>query len=132
MGETLKFQDNDNNHRCHADTLGQLQAGVVKGTVTKNTPNAYFMGRELLEAFPGSKGHGEAFLKMDCTGSGTGNSRRSKNRIVVKVKVNRNRGAETLELVEGEAWLWRHDDRVLKLDDGFFKRAQTMRKFAGA
>jgi hypothetical protein len=24
---------------------------------------------------------------------------------------------------------WRHDDRLLKLDDGFFKRAQSMRSY---
>lgn len=121
MGETLKYNDNDNNHRCHADTLGQLQGGIVKGTFTSKSPNAYFMGMELLQAFPGSKGPGEYFLKKDCTGSGSGNSQRSKNRIIVKVDADG-------KLIEGEAWLWRHDNRVLKLDGGFLERAKFMRK----
>lgn len=123
MGQELQYAENDNNHRCHGDTLGQLQGGIVKGTITDQTANAYYIGVELLKEFPTAKPTGHKFLKKDCTGSGTGKSTRSKNRIVVRVDAS---GA----LVEGEAWLWRHDDRVLKLGKGFFERAKTLRSIA--
>jgi hypothetical protein len=120
MGQTLQYAENDQNHKNHADTLGQLQGGVVKGKITDKTANAYYIGVELLAEFPGAKPPDCKFLKKDCTGSGSGNSARSKNRIVVLVDASSN-------LVEGEAWLWRHDNRVLKLGAGFFERAKFMR-----
>jgi hypothetical protein len=97
-----------------------LQRGVAKGTITDKTANAYYSGHELLAEFPGAEPSGHKFLKKDCTGSGSGNSQRSKNRIIVLVDGSSN-------LVEGEAWLWRHDNRVLKLGNGFFERAKFMR-----
>jgi hypothetical protein len=120
MGETLKYLEADRSHQNDADTLGQLQGGVVKGTITDKTPNAYYIGVELLAEFPMAKPPGFKFLKKDCTGSGTGKSDRSKNRIVVLVDASG-------QLVEGEGWLWRHDNRVLKLSPGFFVRAQFLR-----
>ncbi|MBL8675302.1 MAG: hypothetical protein JNL07_10470 [Rhodospirillales bacterium] len=123
MGQELLYAENDQNHKNHADTLGQLQGGIVKGTINGDTPNAPYTGFELLREFPTAKPAGFKFLKKDCTGSGTGNSQRSKNRIVVLVDA-------AGQLVEGEAWLWRHDDRVLKLTKGFFERAKGMRNFA--
>ena len=116
----LIYNPNEQEHVNFADTLGTLQGRVVKGTVNKNTANAYYMGVELLAKFPGSKTGGEYFLKMDATGHGTGNSQRSKNRLVVKVNAAGG-------LIEGEAWVWRHDNRIEKLGSGFFARAKMLR-----
>lgn len=121
MGQLLTFNANDREHKNFADTLGILQGRVVTGDVTTDTENADYHGHELEAAFPGSKGTG-AFLKADCTGAGETKTGRSQNRIVVKVD-------DARELVEGAAWLWRHDARVLQLDSGFFQAAQTMRKY---
>lgn len=122
MGETIAYNENDHEKKTWADDLGQLQGGIIKGTITSTSPNAYFMGLELLKEFPNAKADGEYFLKKDGVGKGSGNSSRSKNRIIVKVDAG---GA----LVENTGWLWRHDDRVLALGSGFFTRAQMMRKF---
>ena len=116
----LAYNDNEDEHKNFADTLGALQGRIVKGTVNKNTLNAYYIGIELEQKFPNSKQFGEYFLKADCTGSGTGNSQRSKNRVVVKVDANG-------RLVENTGWVWRHDNRVEKLGVGFSRRAQFFR-----
>jgi hypothetical protein len=79
----LKYNDNEQEHRGFADTLGQAQGLILMGKLTRETAR--------------------------------------QNRIIVRLDTN---GA----LVEGWAVAWRHDDRLLKLDDGFFKRAQSMRK----
>lgn len=117
----LVYNGNEREHVNFADTLGMLQGRVVKGLVTSKTPHAYYIGLELLAKFPGAKAKDEMFLKADATGSGTGNSQRSKNRVIVRVD-------STGTLVEGEAWIWRHDNRVEKLGEGFFKRAEMHRK----
>jgi len=117
----LVYNANEREHVNFADTLGALQGRVVKGTVNKSSANAYYMGVELLAKFPGAKTGGEYFLKADATGQGTGNSERSKNRVIVKVNAAGG-------LIEGEAWIWRHDNRIEKLGSGFFTRAQMFRK----
>jgi hypothetical protein len=118
----LVYNENEREHVNFADTLGELQGGIVKGTFNRNSPNAYYMGIELLETYPTARGVGEVFLKKDAVGSGSGNSQRSKNRLIVKTD-------STGKLIENEAWVWRHDNRILKLGAGFFKRAATMRAF---
>lgn len=124
MGDTLKFNENEREHKNFADTLGTLQGRVVTGAVTEDTEHAYYKGVELLEVFPDAKGDGK-FLKADCTGAGKAKNGRSQNRIIVKID-------SSGTLVEGEAWVWRHDDRVLKLDAGFFAAAKTMRSYIEA
>ena len=47
---------------------------------------------------------------------------RSQNRIIVKTNTDGT-------LVEDWAVAWRHDNRLLQLDKGFFDRAKTMRSF---
>ena len=121
MNDTL-YNENDQDHKSWADTLGQLQAEVVKGTRTLQTAHAYFGGFELLAIDPSARGEGENFIKKDATGSGKVKGGRSKNRVIVKVDAA---GA----LIEGQAWVWRHDDRFLKLGAGFFKRAKMMRDY---
>jgi hypothetical protein len=79
------------------------------------------MGIELLAADPSARGPDETFLKKDTPGKGTGNSERSKNRVVVKIDAD-----DTL--IENQAWRWRHDDRILKLGKGFFVRAKMLRE----
>jgi len=93
----------------------------VKGRRTKKTANAYYIGLELLKEFPTAKGTGEYFLKKDSTFTGKSNFSRSTNRIIVKVDAQD-------KLIENEAWIWRHDDRILKLGAGFFKRAVMYRE----
>ena len=119
---TLAYNENDLEHKNFADTLGQLQGEVIKGTINQNSPNAYYIGLELVDAYPMARGPNEIFLKKDATGSGSGNSQRSKNRLIVKVNA-------AGKLIEGEAWVWRHDNRIQKLGPGFFTRAEIMRKF---
>ncbi|WP_374369896.1 hypothetical protein [Tabrizicola sp.] len=116
----LTYNPNEREHVNFADTLGTLQGRVAKGTVNKSTANAYYIGVELLAKYPGSKSGGEYFLKMDATGHGSGSSERSKNRLIVKVN-------SAGGLIEGEAWVWRHDNRIEKLGSGFFTRAKMLR-----
>ena len=97
-----------------------LQGGIDCKRVTaerKRGNNAYYMGVELLKEFPEANAGGKTFLKADCVGSGKTPNGRSQNRIVVAVKDGK--------VVEGEAWLWRHDNRVLKLGPGFFQSMDT-------
>jgi hypothetical protein len=117
----LKYNDNEQEHRGFGDTLGQTQGQIIKGTLTQATAHAYYAGHELKTAGE-TWNPGEFHLKKDCTGSGKTPNGRSQNRIIVRIDAN---GA----LVEGWAVAWRHDDRLLKLDDGFFKRAKTMRDY---
>ena len=116
----LTYNPNEQEHVNIADTQGTLQGRVAKGTVNKSTANAYYIGVELLAKYPGSKSGGEYFLKMDATGHGSGSSERSKNRLIVKVN-------SAGGLIEGEAWVWRHDNRIEKLGSGFFTRAKMLR-----
>lgn len=121
----LDYNDNNREHVNVADNLGLLLGGIDKGTVTRNTPNAYYLGIELEKADPGNvRDAGEYYLKKDSIDQNRkkslGQNTRSSNRVVVKVTLDG-------RPVEGEAWLWRHDGRVEKLGSGFFKRAQTMR-----
>lgn len=115
----LKYNSNDREHVGFADTLGMLQANIALGRVTRDTDHSYYAGHEMPA---GSKGQGEYFLKGDCTGAGATAHGRSKNRIIVKM-------SKDDKLVEGAAWAWRHDNRILKLDAGFFERAQFMRSY---
>lgn len=114
----LTYNDNDHMHRCHGTTLGQLQAGVVKGTITKTTSHSFYSGHELrgFDMHP-AKGH---YLKRDCVGSGKPSYGRTQNRIIVRVTTSG-------RLVENFALLWRHDERIIKLGSGFFKRAAAFR-----
>ncbi len=118
----LIYNENEQEHKNFADTLGGLQGRVVKGIVTRSTEHAYYIGLEIEAKFPGSKTGGEYFLKCDATGSGSGNSQRSKNRVVVKVD-------SSGKLIENTGWIWRHDNRVEKMGAGFFARAKVFRAF---
>jgi hypothetical protein len=120
MGEIYKWEDKDE-CRNAGRTLGQLQGMILKKKITKATTktihkNAYYMGIELENEFPKAaevrSSCGGYYLKWDVPGEGSGN--RPKNRAVVLVDENDN-------LVEGKAWLWRHDDRVLELTPIWFK-----------
>ena len=115
----LVYNDNDQEHRGFADTLGQLQGGIEAGTYTKTTMHAYYAGHELRDSGVSWEGY---YLKKDCTGSGKTANGRSKNRVIVAL-------TDDDDLVEGWAVAWRHDDRLLSLDEGFFKRAKTMRDY---
>jgi hypothetical protein len=116
---TLTYQDNEQEHRGFADTLGQLQGGIIMGTLTRNTTHAYYAGHELQKQ--GIQFNG-LYLKKDCPGNGQTATGRSQNRIIVAVGTDG-------KLIENWAVAWRHDDRLLHLSDGFFERAKTMRAF---
>ena len=116
----LTYSENDREHVNFADSLGQLQGQITKGSTTKDTAHSYYMGAELLVAYPGSKSGGEYFLKIDGVGSGKSKDGRSTNRIIVKVDANGT-------LIENTGWVWRHDNRVMKLSAGFFTRALVRR-----
>jgi hypothetical protein len=117
---TLTYNDNVQEHRGFADTLGQLQGGILKGTYTRNSTHAYYAGHELRDGDEAPGAH--YYLKMDCPGSGRTRNGRSQNRIIVGM-------TRQNELIEGWAVAWRHDDRLLLLSAGFFTRAQGMRDF---
>ena len=114
---TLTFNSNEREHINIADDLGLLLGTVDKGTY-KKLPNSYYMGMELSLAGE-IKPAGCEYRKKDIAGQGKGN--RTKNRIIVAVDTT------TEKVVEDLAYLWRHDDRVLKLSAGFFTRAATYR-----
>ncbi|MFI8746798.1 hypothetical protein ACIGKL_16755 [Pseudomonas sp. NPDC077186] len=116
---TLKYNDNDQEHRGFADTLGQMLGLIDKGKLDRNTSHAYYAGHELRDSGVTWSGH---FLKRDCPGSGKTKLGRSQNRVIVNIDSND-------DLVEGWAVAWRHDDRLLLLDAGFFKRAAQMRDY---
>jgi hypothetical protein len=117
--QVLKYNDNEQEHRGFADTLGQTQGLILTGKLTSKTAHAYYAGHELKTQ--GEKWEkGEFHLKKDCPGAGKTKMGRSQNRIIVRIDTNG-------QLVEGWAVAWRHDDRLLKLGDGFFKRAESMR-----
>lgn len=115
----LTYNDNEQEHKGFADTLGQLQGGIEAGTYTRDTMHAYYAGHELRDQ--GESWNG-IYLKKDCSGSGKTVHGRSQNRIIVKTTAEG-------ELVEDWAVAWRHDNRLLLLDTGFFKRAKMMRDF---
>jgi hypothetical protein len=116
---TLTYNDNEQEHKSFADTLGQMQGMILKGTLTKDTSHAYYAGHELRTAGVTFSG---VYLKKDCPGKGATANGRSQNRIVVATTTDG-------KLVEDWAVAWRHDDRLLELSDGFFKRAKTMRDY---
>lgn len=116
---TLTYNENEQEHKNFADTLGQMQGQIIKGTLTSSTSHAYYAGHELRDAgvtFTGT------YLKRDCPGSGKTALGRSQNRIIVAVGTDGT-------LIEDWAVAWRHDDRLLQLSDGFFKRAKSMRDY---
>ncbi|MEP6492262.1 MAG: hypothetical protein ABJF01_06270 [bacterium] len=113
----LKYNDNDEEHKGFAQTLGLMQGRIDKGTLTRNTSHAYYAGHELRDEGVDWDG---IFLKGDCSGSGKTKNGRSQNRIIVALT----RGGV---LAEGWAVAWRHDDRLLKLSEGFFTRAKMFR-----
>jgi hypothetical protein len=112
----LKYNENEREHVGFADTLGSIQGRIDKGTLTKDTSHAYYAGHELRAAGVSWDG---IYLKGDCPGAGATKHGRSQNRIIVRVKDGK--------LIEDWAIAWRHDDRLLQLDEGFFKRAKTYR-----
>lgn len=115
---TLIYNESERENVNIADDLGMLLKSVDKGTY-KDLPNSYYIGAEL-KAAGEIKPVGCEYRKKDIAGKGNGN--RTKNRIIVVVDTT------TGKPVEGLAYLWRHDDRVLKLAPGFFKRAEMLRK----
>lgn len=117
--DALTYNDNEQEHKGFADTLGQMQGQIIKGTLTKDTSHAYYAGHELRAegvSFAGT------YLKKDCAGKGKTANGRSQNRIIVAIGTDG-------KLVEDWAVAWRHDDRLLQLSEGFFKRAKTMRDY---
>lgn len=124
--DTLKYNDNDEEHRCIGSSLGLLQGGIISKTYDQKTQHAYYAGHELAQKDPEHDGHREAggyYLKADVPGKGSGGANsRTQNRVIVRVDKD---GA----LEEGWAAYWRHDDRIMKLDAGFFKRGQVMREY---
>ena len=119
---TLNYNDNVLEHRGFADTLGQMQGLIDKGRLDRNTSHAYYAGHELRSCGVSWSGH---FLKRDCPGNGKTTHGRSQNRVIVNIDANGN-------LVENWAVAWRHDNRLLQLDAGFFTRAQQMRKLVNS
>lgn len=118
----LKYNANEQEHKTAAQTLGQLQGGITKKTYTKDSSHAYYAGHELRgegEAHPSRRGY---YLKMDCPGKSRTTMGRTQNRVVVPVDRDGN-------LIEDVGYFWRHDNRILKLDAGFFTEAKTMRSF---
>ncbi len=113
----LTYNESDREHINFADTLGQLQALIELGKVTRDTDNAFYAGHELIMLGVHWDG---IYLKKDCAGQGQTKLGRSKNRVIVRVT---NDG----KLVEDWAVAWRHDNRLLQLDKGFFTRAKFMR-----
>lgn len=116
---TLKYNDNDNEHRCVADTLGTMQGRIVKGTLTRDTSHAYYAGHELRDNGITWQG---IYLKADCPGTGKTKYGRTQNRVIVAVT------SEGV-LVEDWAVFWRHDSRLMTLDKGFFTRGKTWRDY---
>lgn len=116
---SLKYNDNEQEHRGFADTLGSAQGLFLAGKLTRDTSHAYYGGHEL-------KDQGEVWdrgayhLKRDCPGAGKTAMGRSQNRVIVRI------GSDG-KLVENWAVAWRHDNRLLQLDAGFFKRAEGMK-----
>jgi len=113
----LPYNDNEQEHKNFADTLGQMQGQIVKGTLTRTSSHAYYAGHELRDQGVSWNG---IYLKRDCPGKGKTANGRSQNRIIVPCTAD---GA----LVEDWAIAWRHDDRLLQLGTGFFTRAKMMR-----
>lgn len=116
---TLTYNENEQEHKNFADTLGQMQGQILKGTLTKDTSHAYYAGHELRAEGVTFNG---VYLKKDCPGKGETKNGRSQNRIIVATTTDGT-------LVEDWAVAWRHDDRLLQLSDGFFKRAKSMRDY---
>lgn len=115
----LTYNDNEQEHKGFADTLGQMQGQIIKGTLTKDTSHAYYAGHELRAEGVNFNG---TYLKKDCPGKGQTANGRSQNRIIVAIGTDGN-------LVENWAVAWRHDNRLLQLSDGFFTRAKSMRDY---
>ncbi len=117
--QTIAYNENEREHVTFADTLGQAQGMISTGKLTRDSSHAYYAGHELRTQGE-SWERGEYHLKADCPGAGKTKMGRSQNRIIVRI-------GQDGKLIEGWAVAWRHDDRLLKLGDGFFKRAQMMR-----
>ncbi len=119
---TLIYNDAIRDHQAIGDDLGLLQRGVVQGTITRNTANAFFAGHELaglLVPAPGTH-----YIKKDTVSAGGrrdgGAHSRTTRRVIVRVN---NNGT----LVENFALVWNHKDGFKQLSAGFFQRALTMR-----
>jgi hypothetical protein len=115
----LTYIDNNNEHRCVADTLGTTQGRIIKGVYTRNTTHAYYAGHELRDNGISWTG---IYLKADCPGTGKTKYGRTQNRVIVAV-------TQEGDLVENWAVFWRHDDRLMTLDKGFFTRGKSMRDY---
>ncbi|MBL8437253.1 MAG: hypothetical protein JNM61_03560 [Zoogloeaceae bacterium] len=117
----LEYNDNDQEHRLIAGSLGALMALVQKnGLKTKDVSHAYYAGHELCQIDPSAVAWKDVkkgfFVKKDVPGKGKTTYGRTQNRVVVPVD------ATGVQLA-GIAWLWRHDERIIRLGKGFFTKA---------
>jgi hypothetical protein len=101
----------------NANLLQMLQRAVDNGTHTK-LPDAHYSCFEFaaLEepVLPGC-----VYRKKDVSGQGKG--LRTQNRVIIPMNTATNK------VVEGVAYYWRHDNRVMKLSAEYFKHAETYR-----
>lgn len=117
----MEYNSKLNHHKGWCMSLGQLLAGVTKGKINSQTPNAHYSGFEFGDKLHTIKGTG-SFLKIDTIDEGSGGKnsgkyRRTKCRIVLKVNQD---GTPT-----SDAWLWHHDKRLYKLGNSFFSAEPT-------
>ena len=119
----LEYNDNVSEHRNIAGSLAALMVMVEKnGVDTKNISHMYYAGHELCRVDQSAikwkdvqKGF---FVKKDVPGKGKTTHGRTQNRVVAPVNKD---GVQ----LQGIAWLWRHDERIIRLGTGFFTRANS-------
>jgi hypothetical protein len=113
----MSYNPNERECKLIADDLGLLQRAVDNGTHTK-LPDAHYSCFEFaaLEepVLPGC-----VYRKKDVSGQGKG--LRTQNRVIIPMNTATNK------VVEGVAYYWRHDNRVMKLSAEYFKHAETYR-----
>lgn len=122
---TLVYNSNEREHVNAADVLGSLQKAVDNGTII-NVAHSYYAGHEL-SAEKVIKAPNTEYRKRDAVANSQGGKKggaysRTQNRVIVV------RDTQNGALVEGEAYFWRHDNRIYKLGTGFFDRAKMWRE----